>query len=354
VLSLIKLSLIAFYLEIFKTRGFRITAYILGAGIIINSTIIIFLTVFTCTPVQYFWNRDIEGKCMDIKAVPLANSVCAIVQDILLVLLPLFFIRHLQMRRHRKVAVCIMFAIGTFGCIATIIRLDVLLKSNPFSDPTWDYVEVTIWTELELAAGFACVSLPSIRMLVIKMLPKSIKNFFTQLTQSLKERSSGQRNVHAHAAPVEQPDQKEKWRKPAGWDFVSLGAEESDSPLASRKSTIGGRWPWVSTSPLTSRFSSHPRNGSHLLSSVMSNQSDINVPIRPWGLREIGPRKNTAELNEVSQDEAEIDGIRINIGNEVTALPKIGCLPERSYSHEHERTRGSRWLFKKRARNEPV
>ncbi|KAI4630867.1 hypothetical protein J4E83_002391 [Alternaria metachromatica] len=355
VLGLIKLSLIAFYLEIFQTKSFRITAYIFGAGIIINSTVIVFLTIFICTPVESFWNRDIKGQCLDIQAVPMANSISAIVQDILLLILPLFFIRNLQMRRYKKVAVCFMFAIGTFGCIATIIRLFVLLTFKISVDPTWDYVKVTVWTELELAAGFACVSLPSIRILVVRMLPKNVIEFFTEITQSSKQKNSDPKNVHAHAAPVEQPGKKE-WRKPAGWDWVSLGAEESDSPLATRKSMASGRWPWVATSPLTSRFSTHPRGGSRLLSSAMSNHSDTDTRIRAWSAKENEAQKNAMELREVPQNEIEFGDVCVNIANEVTALPKIGCLPERSYSHEHERTRGSKWLFKKQKRShgEPV
>ena len=91
---------------------------------------------------------------MDLQGIAYVNSASAIVQDVILLILPLVFIRKLQMKRYRKVAVVFMFAIGTFGCIATIVRLHTLTKFNISVDPTWDYVPVTIWTELELAAGF--------------------------------------------------------------------------------------------------------------------------------------------------------------------------------------------------------
>lgn len=113
VLCMIKISLVFFYLEIFKTRKFQITAYCFLAFMITNSLVIFFIAIFACNPVNSFWNRDIKGKCINIQAAAYANSASAIVQDIILLILPLIFIKKLQMKRFRKIAVGFMFCIGT-------------------------------------------------------------------------------------------------------------------------------------------------------------------------------------------------------------------------------------------------
>jgi hypothetical protein len=110
---MIKISLVLFYIEIFKTPQFMKTAYIFLAYIIINSLVIFFVAIFSCQPVSSFWNRDIKGKCLDIQAAAYANSASALLQDVLLLILPLVFIRKLQMKRFRKIAVGFMFCIGT-------------------------------------------------------------------------------------------------------------------------------------------------------------------------------------------------------------------------------------------------
>ena len=97
---MIKISLVLFYLEIFKTRKFQITAYVFLGYLVVNSLVIFFIATFACSPVSSFWNRDIEGKCIDIQGAAYANSASAIVQDIVLLILPLVFIRNLQMRRY--------------------------------------------------------------------------------------------------------------------------------------------------------------------------------------------------------------------------------------------------------------
>lgn len=71
------------------------------------------------------------------------------------------------------------------GFIATIIRLKTLLDFKISIDPTWEYVEVTIWTSIELAAGFVSVSLPAIRQLLVMVIPER----FTQRVVSFVKRT---------------------------------------------------------------------------------------------------------------------------------------------------------------------
>jgi hypothetical protein len=102
-----------FYLEIFKTRKFQITAYIFLGFMLANTFAIFCVAIFACNPVPSFWNRDIKGTCIDIQAGAYANSASAIIQDVILLILPLVFISNLQMQRSRKIAVGFMFCIGT-------------------------------------------------------------------------------------------------------------------------------------------------------------------------------------------------------------------------------------------------
>ncbi|KAF1960294.1 hypothetical protein CC80DRAFT_383297, partial [Byssothecium circinans] len=173
VLGLTKISLIIFYLEIFSTKRARLASYTLLGYISITSSTLLFLSIFNCTPVRAFWDRDVKhARCLDINAIAYVNSGSAIAQDVVLLVLPLLCISKLDIKRARKVAVGVMFGIGTLGCIATIVRLHTLVILKSTIDPTWDYVPVTVWTEIELACCFVCVSLPAIRVLLLRIMPK--------------------------------------------------------------------------------------------------------------------------------------------------------------------------------------
>ncbi|KAH7128558.1 hypothetical protein B0J11DRAFT_273798 [Dendryphion nanum] len=326
VLGMIKVSLVFFYLQIFQTRGFKIAAYIV-LGYIIASTMAIFLaTIFSCIPVQAFWNRDIKGKCIDINALAYANSGNAIANDVTLLILPLVFIRKLNMQRYRKIAVGLMFAIGTFGAITTIIRLHTLLVFRISVDPTWDYVPVTIWTELELASGFVCVSLPAIRILLTMILPQRCLTFFA----SIASRSSRNNDSSEPGNDVERQQGGE--RKGLSWLHIPTKSDDSTSFGSSLWSRSGNRT---------------KHNGSMRLESIVDHM-DINdpppPPLPPKDKPPIKTRNNVQELSGPPTSGDMLDVPRSNSrqfcascgdnGEYITALPRIGCLPDGSYSRE--------------------
>ncbi|KAJ4357033.1 hypothetical protein N0V95_002839 [Ascochyta clinopodiicola] len=323
---MIKISLVLFYLEIFKTRRFQIVAYIFIGFIIASSFAIFCVAIFACNPIHSFWDRDVKGKCINIQAGAYANSASAIIQDVILLILPLIFVNNLQMKRSRKVAVGFMFCIGTFGVIATIMRLPSLSTFKISIDPSWDYVPVTIWTELELAACFLCVSLPSIRMLLIRLLPKRVKEFFSSITHSSRSRSNP---TPQRPIPVEQ----RSWKKPSSWinittdsteswDYCSKGMEPLTLGSGVRGSFMSSIWNRTTSQPTQL---SDLRSGSRRLESAMSNYSERNIAVtRPPYQEE--PKAEQVELSDVPTHRGSSED------GDITALPQIGCIPERTYS----------------------
>ena len=284
---------------------------------------------------------------MDVQALAYANSASAIVQDIVLLILPLVFIRNLQIKRYRKIAVALMFSIGTFGCIATIIRLQALLTFKISVDPTWDYVPVTVWTEVELAAGLVCVSLPSIRILIVKILPVRVKEFLSHITQS-----------RSRSDPTPAPDvPAREWKKPASWNDFTLGVNDKGY------SSSGGRGfsSYWSRNPMTPVTHRHMRSDSKRLESAMSNYSESGVAVtRPPfhdGCRDRRPDQvellNIPKPSKSARQSLSSYGSR---DSHITALPtigKIGCLPEGSYS-ELDVTREFRGLGRKWSREDYI
>lgn len=333
---MIKISLVLFYLEIFKTRNFQITAYVFLGYLVVNSSVIFGIATFACSPVYSFWNRDIKGRCIDIQGAAYANSASAIVQDIILLILPLVFIRNLQMKRYRKIAVGLMFVIGAFGCIATIMRLPSLSTFKISIDPSWDYVPITIWTELELAAGFLCVSLPSIRMLLVRILPKRVKDFLSNMTHPSRSRSRRRNPTPQQATPPEQ----RKWSKPKSWvdisaDSTNISTESSGRGLepltlgsAVRTSFMGAFWDRSFMQPTQL---SQSRTGLQRLESATSNYSESGVT----DYRPPFPQQrddSTFEQVEMLSVPTKSHRHRSVSEEQITALPQIGSVPEGSYS----------------------
>ncbi|GKT41000.1 satratoxin biosynthesis SC1 cluster protein 4 [Colletotrichum spaethianum] len=200
VLLFAKLSLVVFYLRIFTVPKFRIAAYSLIGFLVIGQVVIGFLTIFSCHPIELFWNRDIHtGGCLDVNQLAYANSALAIIQDLIILALPIAMLPGLQMNRNKKISVAMVFLLGSVGFISTIIRLQVLAVFGNSIDPTWDYAPVVWWTTVELGVVIVCACAPMIRNLVERVFPGFA--IFTKWTspKSSKEASfpsSGSENSH--------------------------------------------------------------------------------------------------------------------------------------------------------------
>jgi hypothetical protein len=109
-----KISVLLLYLRIFPQKLFRRAAFATIGMIILSATIIFFMTVFSCHPVAFFWNRDIRGgTCLNVNKLAYANSAMSIIQDLLIVALPLPVLAKLNMGRKKKIGVGFMFAVGS-------------------------------------------------------------------------------------------------------------------------------------------------------------------------------------------------------------------------------------------------
>ncbi|KAF4780126.1 hypothetical protein HER10_EVM0009573 [Colletotrichum scovillei] len=151
---------------------FRIAAYTLIGFLIVGQVVIGFLTIFSCHPIELFWNKDIHtGACLDVNQLAYANSALAIIQDLLILALPIAMLPGLQMNRNKKVSVAMVFLLGSVGFVSTIIRLQVLAVFGNSIDPTWDYAPVVWWTTIELGVVVVCACAPMIRNLVEKKFP---------------------------------------------------------------------------------------------------------------------------------------------------------------------------------------
>ena len=109
-LSLVKLSVILFYLRVFNnTRTYKIllwaTAGLIIAWCIGNNL----LAIFECVPVQSYWNLH-PGHCITSSGF-LGTTITNVAVDVIILILPLPKLWNLQLQRSRKLAL-----IGVFVC----------------------------------------------------------------------------------------------------------------------------------------------------------------------------------------------------------------------------------------------
>ena len=109
----VKISILLLYCSIFPGRNFALAARTV-AGLVVAWGVACFLvTVFSCQPVEGFWNITIASKCIDSKKFYVGNSVPNILMDVVILALPVGEIWKLQLTAAKKLAVIGMFGLGS-------------------------------------------------------------------------------------------------------------------------------------------------------------------------------------------------------------------------------------------------
>jgi hypothetical protein len=112
-IALIKISLVLLYLGIFPSKGFQIAAWTAVTFIGVSGLAMELFAIFTCSPVQHSWNKDIKpGYCIPETYPSGMGAIVGVVQDVAVVVLPVIQVRRLQMKKRQKMLVMSLFCLG--------------------------------------------------------------------------------------------------------------------------------------------------------------------------------------------------------------------------------------------------
>jgi hypothetical protein len=178
-MSSVKLSYLWFYLRIFPQEAFRKWVWIcmgLVGGYWLGSMLQIFLI---CTPFAMNWNPMIPGgHCASYNVAFVTIGIFNMLTDLIIMFLPIPFIRKLQMAIGTKLGLVAIFGIGLLCVLVrialhsftsansfrsvtaiTIIRINVLLHVD-FTDLSYSMHDAAFWSVAEPAIAIinCCVA----------------------------------------------------------------------------------------------------------------------------------------------------------------------------------------------------
>ncbi|TDZ30088.1 hypothetical protein CTRI78_v011889 [Colletotrichum trifolii] len=174
-LPVTKISILLFYLKIFPRKEIRIACWVfIGLNV---AYLIVFelISIFQCSPVDgawRAWDKEYPAKCNNINIQGWAAAGVNIVLDLGTLILPLNELYKLSLSTKKKVQIMLMFSVGFFVTIVSIVRLRSLASYATTSNVTQDYVEVGYWSTIEVPVGILCACMPAIRSLFSLVFPK--------------------------------------------------------------------------------------------------------------------------------------------------------------------------------------
>ncbi|KAL1604909.1 hypothetical protein SLS60_004450 [Paraconiothyrium brasiliense] len=172
--ALLKLCLVFFYIRVFPSAGVQRLLWGTVIFVVVWGITFVLAALLQCRPAHYFWEQWDglhEGHCVDINVMTLTHAAISIALDIWILGIPMWQLRRLKLHWKKKVGVGLMFCVGTFVTVVSILRLRALVDFAASSDASWEFYDV------------AC--LPTVRQLLTKLFPilqgssaRSRKNYY--------------------------------------------------------------------------------------------------------------------------------------------------------------------------------
>ncbi|EUC27931.1 hypothetical protein COCCADRAFT_110459 [Bipolaris zeicola 26-R-13] len=173
-LTLLKLTLLFFYIRVFPSKDVQRLLWGTVIFVVLWGVAFIIVAIFQCQPIYYFWTKwdgMHHGKCLKINAITASNAAISIALDFWILGVPLWQLWGLKLHWKKKVGVALMFCVGTFVTVVSILRLQALVHFAASSNVSWEFYDVSVWSTVEICVGIMCACLPTLRLLLVKLFP---------------------------------------------------------------------------------------------------------------------------------------------------------------------------------------
>ncbi|KAK0383058.1 hypothetical protein NLU13_8973 [Sarocladium strictum] len=217
-----KISIGWFLLRITVRKSDIITIWLVLACTVATGMVFFFTTLFQCSPQSYFWNRDQDGKCINIDiiiALTYLYSAFSLVCDFTFALLPVVLIMKLNLKRSHKYA---LIPIVMMACVASTAVLVRFAYVKDFKNPDflWATIDIAIWSTTEQGLAITAGSLATLRPLV-RLVTSKVSSLYGNRSTNLRA------SDHPHPPTIGGMGSKHKLNRPHGpFSLITAGGDD--------------------------------------------------------------------------------------------------------------------------------
>ncbi|KAJ5126575.1 hypothetical protein N7448_007354 [Penicillium atrosanguineum] len=173
-----KISICIFLMRICIKKIHLWTLYTVMAATVFAGLVFMFLMLFQCKPLAFFWlrmahhpvvNIEGEGSCINMEIIVIMTyiySAFAAACDFTVGILPIFVVRKLHMKRQTKMAVVGILSMACIASSAVIVRIPFVETFNNLDDFLYATVQIAYWSNLECGLGITAGCLATLRPLL--------------------------------------------------------------------------------------------------------------------------------------------------------------------------------------------
>ncbi|VUC31537.1 unnamed protein product [Clonostachys rosea] len=162
-----KLSVCFFYLRVFVNKSMRIATFVTMALVVAWAVAHYLAAVFICSPVagQYDLRLAAQVKCGDQMKFFQSGLSINVVLDAIVIVLPLWTIWKLKMRKSDKIGLFVAFSISIAMLVVSIIRAEYVTTTSLKGDLTATLPINLFLTVFEQQLAIITISIPMLRPL---------------------------------------------------------------------------------------------------------------------------------------------------------------------------------------------
>ncbi|ROV89623.1 hypothetical protein VSDG_08046 [Cytospora chrysosperma] len=219
-LMALKTSVLIFYLRLSKNtqQVLRIASWVVLAIVNVAGTVLTLMNIFQCHPIMAAFSQDTsEAQCIPLLTEFICSAPVNIVTDLAILALPIPVLTGMRLPKRQKYILVFTFSLGIFVTIVDVIRIYYLqqaISSVPTAwsnDPealfgdspefAWNASLSLMWSAVELNVGMICACIPTLKPLIIKILPAVLldpdgtrnSNLSTYATGTMDKETTGNR-----------------------------------------------------------------------------------------------------------------------------------------------------------------
>lgn len=118
-----------------------------------------------------------------------------ILTDIWIIYLPIKTLLTIQRPRREKMALIMIFCLGIFSCLASIIRLNSIHVWTKANDPYYYATPINLYSMIEVNLGIWCASIPAIKALFTQSYKRRRHTAFSNISFPQHKSQSQRRNI---------------------------------------------------------------------------------------------------------------------------------------------------------------
>lgn len=263
-----KTSVLIFYLRLAKNtqRVLRFASWLTLAIVNVAGIILTFMNVFQCRPTQAAWDStyDDVAKCIPLLTEFICSSPVNIVTDLAILALPIPVLTGMRLPSRQKTILVLTFTVGIFVTIVDVIRIYYLQQAitsvpvgrsgDPESrfggqtDFAWNASLSLMWSAVEVNVGMTCACVPTLKPLVLKLLPSMLYDPNGTRSDTTKGPTDSETPSTGHRPSIQPP-------LPVTFPGVQRPLNDSDAPVEAMEFLTTPFMEPPAESPLANGFS---------------------------------------------------------------------------------------------------